>query len=169
MPNLNLRSIRGIVVSVVIFVVVSLAVYKIRTETEWLHFIFPPTCPVIEEEVVSFYGLKLKDKFGGYYSVVGFESGVTAEQILHDEGQLLTPSELVAGKIYYEVGEDYRSIIIVNRKAYRNLRGEWQYDYHYEEYPEMVMSGYFADKGAVPYSNGCWNKFNYLIPAEGAE
>jgi hypothetical protein len=90
-------------------------------------------------------------------------------QIIHDEKQVMDPSELEIGRVYELMNDkhgkrrSFGKIEIIALKfgkfgeiKVRHITNNFSYN------GELFLT----DCGLQPYGNGKWNRWNYLVPAE---
>ena len=92
------------------------------------------------------------------------ESSVSKERVIHDERQVRSVEELVVGKKYLKQSKcgykaPFELISITPETNHALIRPDG--------YRNNVPTS-LADCGIVPYYNGTWNKFNYVIPVENS-
>ena len=87
------------------------------------------------------------------------------EKVIHDERQVRSVDELVVGKYYvrfYKNGGDRSNFRLLDLDIPKGLASiqilRDSYSYKYQ--------AYLNDMGIIPYDNGLWNKFNYVVPAD---
>ena len=93
------------------------------------------------------------------------ESSVSKEKVIHDERQVRSVDELVVVKYYvrfYKNGGDRSNFRLLDLDIPKGLASiqilGGSYSYKYQ--------AYLNDMGIIPYDNGLWNKFNYVVPAD---
>ncbi len=88
-------------------------------------------------------------------------------QIIHDERQILNPTQLRVGQVYNSMHVDETGETrILSRYRLVSIDPSWE-----GAVVEDIMYNYskrisLADRGLIPYENGRWNEYNYLLPAE---
>jgi hypothetical protein len=85
------------------------------------------------------------------------------------KNQMMDPSGLHPGRFLWEVGKNYKSLILVTSNAYPDKQGSLKFNYiNWNRTPvsdNYIFSFHCCDKGLIPYEDGTWNENNRMIKA----
>ena len=86
-------------------------------------------------------------------------------QVIHDEKQLKSPSELKVGKSYDEMNVKFGLIGVLEIIDIDESKGQFTIVNHYANNKKSIEHCVsMADRGLMPYDSGLWNPENYLLP-----
>jgi len=83
------------------------------------------------------------------------------KQMYHGPTQVIRRSELKVGEYYWDCHKRHKIRFELLKEPFEDEDGNWKIVLLYDSW-NIHMERFLCDSGVVPYSNGGWNKSNYI-------